>query len=33
MIIPVYNTGEILKKVVKSVQNQNMKDIETIISK
>ena len=32
MIIPVYNTGEILKKVVKSIQNQNMQDIEIILA-
>ena len=32
MIIPVYNTGEILKKVVRSIQNQNMKDIEIILA-
>ena len=32
MIIPVYNTGEFLKKVVRSIQNQNMKDIEIILA-
>ena len=32
MIIPVYNTGELLKKVVRSIQNQNMKDIEIILA-
>lgn len=28
MIIPLYNTGELIKYVVRSIQNQNMEDIE-----
>ena len=31
MIIPVYNTGELIKKVLRSIQNQNMTDIEIIL--
>ena len=31
IIIPVYNTGEIIKSVLKSVQNQNFIDLEIII--
>ena len=28
MIIPLYNTEELIKYVVRSIQNQNMEDIE-----
>ena len=28
MIIPLYYTGELIKYVVRSIQNQNMEDIE-----
>ena len=31
VIIPIYNTGEIIKSVLKSVQNQNFIDLEIII--
>ncbi len=31
MIIRVYNTDNILNKMVKSAQNQNIKDIEIIL--
>ena len=31
MIIPIYNTGTLIKSVVRSIQNQNMKDIEIIL--
>ena len=31
MIIPIYNTGELIKSVVRSIQNQNMLDIEIIL--
>ena len=31
MIIPVYNTGELIKPVLRSIQNQNMLEIEIIL--
>ena len=31
MIIPLYNTGELIKYVVRSIQNQNMEDIEILL--
>ena len=31
IIIPIYNTGELIKLIIRSIQNQNFSDIEIII--
>ena len=31
IIIPIYNTGELIKLVIRSIQNQNIHDIEIIL--
>ena len=31
IIIPIYNTGELIKLVIRSIQNQNIQDIEIIL--
>ena len=32
IIIPIYNTGELIKSVVRSIQNQHMQDLEIILA-